>query len=397
VVGTPEFDYENIKVGRGNEFVFDVKVEVKPTFELGGYKGLPIEQEEVEVWPEEVDGEIKRMAEQHAEFEDAPEDHACGDQDVAEGPLRFAIDGEQIHEEEKGMLMLLEGRVLGASAKLDKGFLEGARTGEKRTAKAVLDDHFKVESARGKEAEVEFEVSRIRRKSVPQLDDELARKIGLKDLADLREKVSQQLREGLAERTEQKVRKELVDRVIANTPFDLPKRLCESYGERLTHSREEMLAMYGIGQGESDRADKLLKESAQDAERELRRFFILDAISKKEGLEVSEEEVDEEVVKQARQRKMRAAELFDKLEEEGGLEQIKHDLLGKKAIDLVVEQAEVKVVPRKKAGEKGDEEGAEEAQAGTKAEPGETPEVTAAAEEADGGGNDGGIEKSDSV
>ncbi|MBI3828051.1 MAG: trigger factor [Planctomycetes bacterium] len=346
VVGSPSLVEEKVAAERGKDLVFQIDVEIKPTFELCNYKGLPVEQEEVEVFPEEIQEQIDQMSIRLAEEEDAPEGSALQDKDIGAGVLRFVVDGQEIHKEEEAMLLLHQGHVVGAHAHLSIGFLEGAKPGEKRTIEETLNDSFPVESARGKKATLEFELKKIRRPKLPAIDDEFAKKVGAKDLADLKEKITERLRTGLAESIEAKTRKDMIERIIAGSPFDVPPRLKETFDQRMLMDQQMQLLRMGIPMEQLKDFD-FGKHNEGNAERQIREYFILDAICKKEKIEVGDEDVDDEVVKLARARNMRAAELLQQLEQEGALEQIRQGLMAKKAMEFLTEQAEIKVVPRK--------------------------------------------------
>ncbi|MCZ7643738.1 MAG: trigger factor [Planctomycetota bacterium] len=350
IVGMPDMDAGQIEVSRGKELSLQMRVEVRPSFELGNYKGLKVEQAEVEIFEEEVQDELDQLAGRFAEQGEAPEGAGVENRDVVAGPLRWLVDGQEVHKEDDGRLMAMDGHVLGAHAHLHDDWLLGAKVGEKRTKEgAELAATFPVEALRGKPAAIEVEVKGIQRPKLPPFDDELAKKVGMKDLEALKNAIKEELRDGLAARVRQEARDQLVGQVVEATAFELPKRLVETYAESLTHRSNQMLAQMGMDPAILEGRKKDLDERARkNAETELRRFFVLDALSTKEGLEIADEDVDEEIVRLARARRMRASELYEQLEQEGGLEQLKQDMKSKKAMDFLEEQAEVKVVPRKK-------------------------------------------------
>lgn len=348
VVGEPKMGQEELKVERGKDFSFAVEMEIKPTFELGNYKGLPLEQEEVDVKPEEVTEQLKRLAERFAKPAEWPADGAVRERDSALGVLRVLAEGQEIHKEEEAGLLMADGHTFGAPAHLGSAFLEGAKLGEVRTAEVTLDDHFPVETWRGKKATLEFTMARGQRLELPPQDDELAKQAGAKDLEDLKQKIGDELREHLTGEVREKVKQELLERLAGAHPFELPKRLKESFSKQLAEGGLRYLSNYGLDPSLLDEHRTKLDQTASlSAEKKLREFFLLDAIAKKEGLTLSEEELDEELVKAARKRGMRAAELLQQLEENGKLDEYERELEARKTVDFLLEHAEIKVVPRK--------------------------------------------------
>jgi len=98
----------------------------------------------------------------------------------------------------------------------------------------------------------------------------------------------------------------------------------------------------------AEREEELKETASKSAEKELRTFFILESIAKKEGLEPTDDDVDDEILSMARQQNMRAGDLFDQMKESGQLQELKLELRTRKATEFLVDNAEIKVVPRKR-------------------------------------------------
>ena len=347
VIGEPDLDPEKYKAARNEAFRFMIDVEVKPVFEVGQYKGLSIEQEETEVLPQEMDDAINQIGERFAEIVEAPAGHAIGNRDSVEGELRFLVEGNEVHKED-GHLLVMDGHVMGAYAHLGSKFLEGGKVGEKRTVEETLAESFPVAEQRGKKATIEFEIKKIKCQKLPAQDDELAKKLGMKSMEELRNKVRESLLEKIGERINSETRYGLLDKVVEASPFELPKKLAERMSSQEAHGRLMQFARLGIQpEALGGSMEKIMSGAKDRAAVEMRRFFVLDAICAKENIGVSDEDIDEEIVTQARQRNMRASQLYDQLVEQGGLEELQLDLKTRKALDYLVEQADIKIVPRK--------------------------------------------------
>lgn len=349
VIGEPKLDVEKLRAQKGQPFSFTIEVEVRPAFELSNYKGLVVEQEEVEVLPEEIDEALERLRQQSAEIVAAPPDHAMVNQDVAKGTLRFSIGGKEVLSEE-GELFVLEGHVLGAYAQLEDKFLLGAKTGEKRSTAATLGEAFPVAEHRGQNATIDFEIQNIRYHKLPPADDALAQKMGMRTLDDLKTQLASSLRERLSEEISMKTRYELLDRIVSATPFELPKRLQDAMSHITSERSLDYLKQLGMDTATlaEQHRTRLEADAKERAGTEMRRYFIIDAICKAEGIELTDEDVDAEIVSQARSKNMRASELYDKLRDSGQLRQLEINMRTNKALEFLVEQAAVKIVPRKR-------------------------------------------------
>jgi len=348
VIGQPVVDHTKYKAERGQVFKFDLEVEVKPHFEVGAYKGLSVEQEEIEVLPEEMASATDRILERFAERIEAGADHAVVEHDVVEGDLRFIVEGNEVHKED-GQLLVMNGHVVGAYAHLGAKFLEGAKIGEKRTVEEAIGAHFPNKEHAGKKATIEFTVKSIRSRKMPELNEELAQKLGMKTVDEVNEKIRSSLLETIGNQIHKRTQYELLDKVVAATPFELPKRLTEMMSARTMQDSMQQLAQMGVDPATLGENEKLSLDATDRAGSEMRRFFIVDAICAKEGIQVQEEDVDEEIVKLARSQNMRASELYDKLIEEDRLGELHADLKIRKVLEFLVDQSDVKIVPRKPA------------------------------------------------
>jgi FKBP-type peptidyl-prolyl cis-trans isomerase (trigger factor) len=96
-----------------------------------------------------------------------------------------------------------------------------------------------------------------------------------------------------------------------------------------------------------DKSDEFAEAAKKSAVAEMRKFFILDAICTKENIGVDDDDVDQELVRMARQRGMKASDLYDKLMESGQIKDVEHGIKTRKAVEFLVENADIKIVPRK--------------------------------------------------
>jgi trigger factor len=349
VIGEPQIkDAQELKAAKGQDFTFNLDVEVKPKFELGQYKSLAVEQEELDLLPGELDAAMDGILERFAEVVDAPQDHGVSEKDSAGGVLRFVVEGSEVHSEDDARLLLSDGHVLGAYAHLGAKFLEGAKVGEKRVVEEALANSFPVEAQRGKKATIEFEVKSIKMRKLPELNDALAEKLGLKTVDEFKSKVRTTLLERVGDNINGATRNALLEKIAAASPFDLPQRLCELTAKRAMQSQLQQFMKMGL-QPEmlAGSLDHLAAEAKEKSARDMRHFFILEAVCAKEEIAVTEEDIDEEIVKLARQRNMRASELYDEMIEEESLLELEMEVKNRKALDFLVEHAEIKIIPRK--------------------------------------------------
>jgi trigger factor len=356
-IGTPKPCVGELKPARGQDFSFAVDIELRPTFELPEWKGLPVEQEEAELLPEELDAALRQLCERKATYEEVSADHVLDAKESYQvnGKGRYLIDGQEIYAEDQVGWGLTAGggKVLGArSNDLISDFLMGAKVGDKRSCELELSAYFPVEAHRGKKAVVEVEITSIKRRVVPEFNDELAKKVGLGTADELRETIRTNLLESLIERIKSEVRSSLLDRLVSSTAFELPKRLARTVAAEYAQQGEQYALSMGFdAKAIPDELAKTMDDSyRQESEKQLRRSLFLRAFCEKENIRPSEEEVDAEVVRQAKEANQRAADVLQQLyANAAAYENFVTRMANEKALEMVVEHANVKIVPRKKA------------------------------------------------
>jgi trigger factor len=288
------------------------------------------------------------LRERFAENVSASEGHALANNDVAGGVLRVLVEGVEVHKEEDAQLLLSDGHVMGAYSDLNSQYLEGSKVGEKRTVESTLNSSFPVEVQRGKTATIEIDIKSIKVRKLPELSDDLAVKLGTQSVDDLKTKVRTSLLERVKEDIENRTRTGLLEQILTATPFEVPLRLTEMMAKRTAQSQLQYFSKMGMPpEMFAGQMDHLIEASKKSAVLEIRQFFVLNTISEKENITVGEEDIDQELVKLARQRNMRASELYDQMIDNDEMSDFESQLKSKKTFDYLVEQAEIKIVPRK--------------------------------------------------
>jgi trigger factor len=186
-------------------------------------------------------------------------------------------------------------------------------------------------------------VTEVRRKEVPELDDEFAQTVSQRaeTLDELRELIRGELERRHAEEAEAALREQLLDRLIEAHQFEVPPTVVE----RLARERLQRLARTLAASGEAPAAsldwEQIARRRVEEAARDVRAMVILDRIAEQEGIEVSEAELEAEIARWAAQRQMSASELRGRLTKEGALDTIRNEIRRRKALELVVANAEV--------------------------------------------------------
>jgi trigger factor len=353
-VGDPKLDLEELP-GKGAPLAFTIEVGVRPTAQLGDYKGLEVGRREAEVDRERVEAELGRMRESLASLETV--EREAGEGDFAVLDFLGRVDGEPFEGgEARGYLIEL------GSGRLIPGFEEqllGASAGEERTVEVTFPEDYNAEHLAGKAATFEVTVREVKEKRLPELNDDFAGDAGGFDsLDELRADVERRLREVDEGQLEADFREAVVDAVAANAKIDVPDELVAAKAREMWERMAHRMRHQGLDPAQwlqltGKTEDEILEEARDDAERALRRESVLAAVVGAEGIEVSDEELLDSLRQAAAapgqpepdEKRLRKA--LERIKKDGRADLLREDVAMRKAVDLLVEQA--KPIPLEQA------------------------------------------------
>jgi trigger factor len=340
-VGDPSIELVSAPDAEGEPLGFKLEVGVRPKATLGEYRGLEVGRAEPQVPEDVVEREIERVRAGFAKLE--PVERAAAEGDVLLIDFEGLVDG-QAFEGGKASDYLLE---LGGG-QLVEGFeeqLSGAAAGEEREVEVSFPDDLPSEELAGADAVFSVQVKEVREKVLPDLDDDFAAEVSEFDtLEELRDDIREKVSEVAADRIEQDFRVAAIDAAVDAATVDLPDELAAARAAERWERVERQLAARGMNpdsylQMQGKTREEVIEESRPDAERELKREAVLEAIADAEGIEVSEEEMVEALAHAAEHERTTPEKLLRRLEESGRDALVREDIRVRKAIDLVAESA----------------------------------------------------------
>jgi trigger factor len=340
-VGDPTLDLGDLP-SEGEALTFTIEIGVRPPAALGDYKGLEVGRREPEVSDEDVDRQVEELRDRLARLETA-EGEALREGDFAVVDFTGTIDGEPVEGGEgrdelvevgsgrlpEEMETALVGLSAGDSTSVDVGFAE---------------DH-RAEQLRGKTATFEVGVKEVKRKQLPELDDDFAGDAaGFDTLEELRADIREKLEEADTRAIEAEFREAALDAAVGQARIDVPDQLVEARARELWEQLSVTLARQGISKeaylrisGKAE--EQLIEEAKPDAERALRREAVLAAIVEAEGIDATDEELTAALAHSAEHENTTPEKLLERLRDANRLEALKRDLAARKAVDVLAEQA----------------------------------------------------------
>jgi len=339
-VDRPEIDVEQF--GKGQSFVFKAKVLVKPEVTLGEYKGLEVPSAEADVTEEELNAELERLQQRHAELTVVDEGTAEKG-DIAVIDFDGYVDGEPF-EGGKGERYSLE---LGSGSFIP-GFEDqvvGMGTGDFKDVEVTFPESYHAENLAGKPAVFKVKLHEIKRKNLPALDDEFAKDVSEFDtLEEYKQDLSTSLKARKERELESQREAAVVEKATANAEVDIPAVMIDSEVDFLVRDFENRLRMQGMNldlyyqfSGQDEAA--LREQMISDAEKRVRNNLVLEAIAKAEGIASSDDELTEELERLSTQYNRPAEELRSIFERNGNLENLQEEIALRKTIKFLLDNS----------------------------------------------------------
>jgi trigger factor len=348
---------KDVSIEEGQPLTFTAAFETAPPVDPGSYASLTIRRPAVEVTTEQIEEAMGRLAQSAARFQPVTDRGAETGDTVVMNLTRTQVPlvtpaGEGAEGEEKAAAeatpepeRLEEAGVeIGASAN-PPGFDEhllGVTPGTEKSFRVSFPADYGVESLAGRELDYAIQVTGIRRKHVPALDDEFAKDLGYDELDKLRERVAENLKREGARNQERNVRQDLLQQLAQRVPFDAPEVLVAREVDRRVEEFVHQLIEQRIDPMRAQIDwEQFRTEQREPAVNTVKCMLILDEIARREKLTVSDEELDSELEKFAAGANQPIETVRARLEKEGAIGRVHAGLRREKAIDFALGNATV--------------------------------------------------------
>ncbi len=321
---------------------FDVTVDVRPEFELKDYKNIEIEKRPVTVTEEEINKALEQLREAFATLED--KDTGAEENDVAVINLKtFTKDTHYPIKEFSAENMYVELGKKQLIEEIEQG-IYGMKPGEKKSIEASFDDNYPLRALKGKDVVFEVELVSLKRKKIPELNDEFAKKINknFNTVSDLTEDVKKKLKENKEKEEIAREKEVLLEKLLEQYDFELPQTLVNQETNQMIMEYVKNMYYMGADVSSDEFKPAVLREKFEpEARRRVKATFILLKIAENEKIDVSSEEIKEAIAKEANSLRKSFEELYKEYQEKGLLPLVEMDILGEKALDAVYKQAKI--------------------------------------------------------
>jgi len=326
------------KIELDKDFEYTVVFEVLPEIDLGQYKELKLKKEKMVVKDDDVELSIKHLQDHKAQTAPYENKIAVKEGDVVIVNFQGSLDGEPIKDLKREDVQFVVGE-----QKMIPEFEEavlGMKKEEEKEFDVTYDDTFPIEEARDKAVHYVLTLKDVLKRTLPPVDDELAKSIGLESLDELKTKIKEDLGHQLEKQAQTKMRRELMDLLVENNPsIEAPLSLVEQEAERLVESIQQNAQQQGAPPMEL--TEEQLQEVRDHALRNVKASLVLGEISRKEEISVSDEDINENLGAIAQQYNMDTAQIRELYEKNNLLEGLEATLAERKVIDFIVEYADI--------------------------------------------------------
>jgi len=356
-LGEPDVDFENIDLPESGPMRFDFEIEVRPEFELPVLEGIPVTKTKLEVTDEQIDREVEQMQRLSGVWTPRAEEEAveAEDQIIADVILKV----EDVEEDEKldnTEIYVRANGFVGAVPveKLDE-VLVGAKAGETKETSVEVPKTFFREEYRGKKVDVKIDIKDIKWLKPGELDENLFNQVGVEDEDELREKIQDMLQGRLEQQGRTEMTEQIYKHLLDNTDFELPLDIVGEQATMVLQRQYTNLIMRGLSREQIDeQLEQLQAGSEQQAEQQLKTFFIMDKVAEKLDISVNEEEINGQIAQLAMQRQQRPEKMREQMERDGSLAQFSLQVRQNKCIAKLLETANVTEKKARKSKKKTD-------------------------------------------
>ncbi|MBE0446766.1 MAG: trigger factor [Actinobacteria bacterium] len=342
-IDQPEVDI--VQIEESKPLIFTAKVKVKPEVKLGDYKGTEIEKPSAEVTEEEIDEQIETLRDNFANLEPVE------DRSVKEGDF-VLIDFEGFIDDEPFEGGSAEDYLLEVGSKtFIPGFEEqliGMSKGESKEIEVAFPDDYGSEQLAGKEARFKVSLKEIKEKKLQELDDDFAKQVGFDTVDELRSDIREKVREAKRKYANTEVRRIIVDKVTDAAEVEVHDVMVERELDEMLKDFSSDVKRQGLELNQylemtGTTVEDLHNEWRDRAEDRVKSRLVLEAISEAENVEVSPEDVDNEIKKAAEATGRDFDEVKQIFQMKGTINSLGKRLLIGKAIDWLIENANIKI------------------------------------------------------
>jgi trigger factor len=311
-----------------------------PEVKLGKYTNLKINKDKAEITDHDIDHEIEHLREQFTELKLIEENDSIKNGHVVQLDFEGLIDNKPFDGGKAENYSLTIG-----SNTFIPGFedaLIGMKINEKKDIKLKFPENYHAADLKNKDVIFKVKINDIKEKILPEINDDFFKDLGIEGI-DTLDKLKVEIKANLEVQKDKTIEDEYtikcLDEAVKNAKFDIPEEMTNDEIERMIKTFSNQLSMQGMNLDKyleftNSKLEDLKGQMKDEANKRISYRLIIDAVAKKENIEVTDKEIDEEIEIMCKNYGMEKEELLKSI---GGREVIKYDVQNKKAVKLITE------------------------------------------------------------
>lgn len=349
-VSRPEIEITQME--KGKDLIFTAIVQTKPEIKVGKYKGIELEKIDTSVMAADVKTELERMAEKNARLVSI-DNRAVKNKDITVIDFEGFVNGEAFeggkaekHELEIGSKTFIPGF---------EDQVIGMKIGEEKDINVKFPEEYFSKELAGKDAIFKVKLHEIKVKELPTIDDDFAKDVSeFETLKDLKASIKEKLVDEKKNQAKYQLEDAAIKAVCEDTKIDIPSGMIETEIDNILRDIDGRLAYQGLNLSQylkmmNKSEDEMRKEYEGQAAESVKTRLVLEAIVKEEKIEATDSEINEKIKEMAKNYGKEENEL---LNNENLKEYIKNNITTEKAIQFIVDNANIKATKKVEKTEK---------------------------------------------
>ncbi|MBT5186206.1 MAG: trigger factor [Kordiimonadaceae bacterium] len=338
---------EVVSFEEGEDLVYSMELEIVPEFDLPDLSKLKLERLVVDVEDKQVDEAVKNIASGQKDYKKAAKTYKAADGDSVIIDYVGSVDGTEFEGGTAEAAQL----VLGSNTFIP-GYEEqlvGVKAGDKKDVVVTFPEGYQAENLAGKEALFKVIVNEVQKPAEVKVDDELAKRLGLEDLAGLKDAVKGQIENEHSGISRTHLKRALLDTLSESVDFDVPENMLEMENEQILQQLKDDLHRQALSENPEAAPVEMDELSDEDKEeygaialRRVRLGLLLSEIGSKNDIQVGQDEVTRAISAEARKYPGQEQQVFEYFQKDpNAMAQIKAPIYEEKVVDFIFELAKV--------------------------------------------------------
>ena len=339
---------ERVKIKKDTPFTFTATVEIKPKIDLRDYKTpnpISLKPDKRTVTDEQINRGLEVLREQHARLDAALPGHTIADGDYVILDLEGFLDGRPLEGTKKdGQLHKVGSNVAILGLEIDR-HVTGKHEGDVVTIPQPYPTSHPDQRVAGKTVSFGVTIKAVKQKTLPALDDEFANDCGpYTSLREIKDRLQTEMEKALKKEIEESYKDTILKRLVETHHFDLPETLVERELETIVRQQVQQRRLRGgtdVSAVSQENLKKVRDDNRLEAQRRVKVGLILEAIAEKEGLSVTQDDINAEITRLAAELRTSTAELVKMIQAGGrdSIDELRARILADKALDFVYRHA----------------------------------------------------------